>query len=388
MAIGLQPWHVVNAFEWSGYVGIEDLGFIHKPTDTRQHRNYVSGVIEPELYHEWDNGQQSLAFVPFFRWSQHDNHRTHFDIRELTWLKVAESWELRVGFRKVFWGVAESQHLIDIINQTDLVENFDTEDKLGQPMVNLAVIGDWGTLDLFFLTGFRERTFPGAEGRPRFFLPAATSDARFEKNGVEKHLGFAARWSKPIGDWDLGFAHFYGMNRDPSFIPEFDSQQQPRLVPYYEMIHQTSVDVQATKGSWLWKLESMVRSGQGKTYFAGTSGLEYTFFNIQDSSIDLGIVAEYLYDGRGSHALTIFQDDFMLGLRFALNDIQSTELLAGVVFDRTTSAKFYNIEASRRIGDHWKVEMEARFFSGASQQDLAYMFRDDDHFRLEVTYHY
>jgi len=58
---------------------------------------------------------------------------------------------LQVGF----WGVTEFQHLVDIINQTDLVENIDTEDKLGQPMINLALINDWGTVDLFIMPYFR-----------------------------------------------------------------------------------------------------------------------------------------------------------------------------------------------------------------------------------------
>ena len=47
---------------------------------------------------------------------------------------------MRLGLRKVYWGVTESQHLVDVINQTEGVENLDGEDKLGQPMLNLALI--------------------------------------------------------------------------------------------------------------------------------------------------------------------------------------------------------------------------------------------------------
>jgi len=111
-----------SAWEISGYAGIESLGFIHNPMYENQHNHYLSGVIQPEIFHEWDEGRQSFAFVPFYRYSQYDNRRTHFDVRELAWLKAADTWELRVGIRKVFWGVTESLHLVDIINQTDLVE--------------------------------------------------------------------------------------------------------------------------------------------------------------------------------------------------------------------------------------------------------------------------
>jgi hypothetical protein len=193
---------------------------------------------------------------------------------------VADNWELKVGIRKEFWGVSESQHLVDIINQTDLVENSDTEDKLGQPMINLSLVNDWGILDLYLLTGFRERTFAGNEGRLRSIPEIDVGEERYEKHGIEKHMAYAIRWSHSIGDWDLGFSHFYGTSRDPSILVETDEQGVTRLIPYYEMIHQTAADIQITKNNWLWKLESIVRSGQGKAYFAGTGGFEYTFYSV------------------------------------------------------------------------------------------------------------
>ena len=383
----LLPIQTLHAWEVSGLVGIENLTFTQNPLDHRQHNNYISGVIEPEIYHEWDDGKQSLAFVPYFRYSQHDSRRTHFDIRELTWMKVAETWELRVGIRKLFWGVTESQHLINIINQTDLVENTDTEDKLGQPMINLALINDWGTLDLFLLTGFRERTFPGVEGRLRI-LPIDIDNSRFEKSGIERHLAYAFRWSQTIGDWDLGFSHFYGTNRDPMFLPKTDKFGNQSLLPYYEMINQTGLDLQVTKGSWLWKLEAIFRSSKTDDYFASTAGFEYTFFDIYETGLDVSILGEYLYDSRGENFQTLFEDDFLVAMRFAFNDVQSTELLAGIIFDRNSSAKFYNVEASRRFGDSWKLDLEVRFISGIPQNNPVHYISDDDHIRLELSYHF
>lgn len=76
------------------------------------------------------------------------------------------------------------------------------------------------------------------------------------------------------------------------------------------MIHQTGLDLQLTLESVLWTLETIVRSGQGKTYFASTAGFEYSFYNLLGSALDIGIVSEYLYDSRGSHAPVVFQDDF------------------------------------------------------------------------------
>jgi hypothetical protein len=47
-------------------------------------------------------------------------------VRELNWIHQAETWSLLAGVGKVFGSVTESRHLVDIINQTDLVEDIRT----------------------------------------------------------------------------------------------------------------------------------------------------------------------------------------------------------------------------------------------------------------------
>ena len=377
------------AAEWSGFIGIEGRYFTQAPQDPRQfeYENF-SLVVEPEFSQTWDDGRQIFAFVPFVRLDQHDDKRTHFDVRELTWEMAAERWELRLGVRKVFWGVAEFQHLIDIINQTDLVENIDTEDKLGQPMVNVAWINEWGTLDFFVLPYFRERTFPGKEGRLRTLPQVDVEHAQFESDAEALHPDLAVRYSHFIGDWDIGLAHFYGTSREPRLFPATDSSGRLVLVPFYDLIHQTSLDVQVTTGNLLWKFEGYHRRGQGKAFSALVGGFEYSFVGIFHSVMDLGLLGEYHYNDLGRAALTIFEDDIAVGTRLALNDAQSTEALLGLIFDRTTSGKFFNLEASRRIGDNLVAEFQARLFFGQSAQSLAFALTRDDYVELNVSYHF
>ncbi len=380
---------IFSDWELTGKVSFEELGFFHQGLSSYQHQNYLSGSIEPEIYREWDEGKQSFTFSPFFRYSQHDSRRTHFDIRELTWLLSEDNWELRVGFRKVFWGVTEGIHLVDIINQTDFIENTDTEDKFGQPMINLALIRDWGTLDLFILPGFRERSFPGKEGRLRTLPEVSVGDAEFDRHGFEKHMAYAIRWSQVIGDWDIGLSHFYGTSREPIFKPQVSQSGAILLIPFYDLINQSGLELQLTYEDWIVKHEGIVRSGQGKTFYAMSTGIEYTLFDLFSTGLDLGFVAEYMYDTRGSgNFFAPFQDDILTALRFGFNDVQGTEVLAGVMFDRTNHSKFYNIEASRRFGDNVKVNIELRLFSGISNTDPSYSMRDDDHIRMEIAYYY
>ncbi len=367
----------------TGQVSAEVRGFFQAPLMPEQPRATVSAALQPELYFEW--GDHSVLTTPFFRWDQTDAERTRGDIRELLWQYAPGDWELRVGVGRVFWGVTESQHLVDIINQTDLVENLDGEDKLGQPMVNVAFIRPWGTLDLFVLPGFRTRTFPGPAGRPQFPYRVATELAEFESPSERSHVDVAARWAHVLGDVDIGVAHFRGTTREPDFALGTDAADQTVIIPIYDQIDQTSLDLSWVAGNWLWKHELINRAGQGQRFAALTGGFEYTLVGIFDSTTDLGLLAEYSWDERGKLALSPFDNDLFVASRLGFNDVQGTALLSGVLVDLETGGRLINIEGSRRIGDRWRVYLEVRSFIGIPETDFMYGFRVDDYALLEVA---
>lgn len=374
--------------EWSGYISAEWRIFPDEPLDEAQHGDNLSLSFQPEYYREWQNGKQSFRFTPYIRIDGHDKKRSHVDVRELNWTYVGKDTEVLAGIGKVYWGVTESQHLVDIINQTDLVDNPDGEDKLGQPMLKFSFVPEWGDVDLFVLPGFRERTFHSRKGRLRSALPVATADADYADNTGRDHVDFAIRWSKAIGDWDVGFSHFSGTSRDPRFRQSNDSAGRPVLIPVYETIDQTGVDIQATKGDWLWKLEVISRSGQGRRYTASTGGFEYTLYGVFDSAADIGLITEYLYDDRGRASPNIFEDDLFIGARLTLNDAASSELLVGGILDLSNGSRVFSIEGSRRYGDNWKLSIESRFFVNIARDDGLAGLRQDDFVQLELAYYF
>ncbi len=392
LAITVFPSYL-TAGEISGNISVETRLFPQSALSEVQGGNNLSLAFQPEYYLEWSGGYQSFTFVPYYRIDQADDKRTHFDLRELQWQYIARRWEFRAGYRRVFWGVIETYHLVDVINQTDLVENIDFEDKLGQPMLNLAIINDWGTIDLFLLLGFRERTFAGEEGRLRFPLRIDTKKALYESGDEEKHIDFAVRYEHSLSIWDIGISHFIGTNREPSFQLGFDENNSlrftdagdPILVPFYDQINQTSLDLQGTAESGLlFKLEALTRKGIPDRFFAVSGGLEYTFYGIKDSNTDMGILLEYHYDDRDSAATTPFQDDLFIGTRIALNDVQSTDLLVGAIIDINTGGSALVLESTRRIGESWKLEVQIRGFVNANESDPIYGFRKDDMLQIEL----
>jgi hypothetical protein len=375
------------AAEWSGYLAAEGRLFPEKPLFDGQKSRSVSLAAEPEFYHAWEGGS-SFTAVPFLRLDSADSERSHFDLRELFFLWVRDEFEVGLGIRKVFWGVTESQHLVDIINQTDLVEYPDGEDKLGQPMASFSAALEWGTVDLYVMPYFRERTFPGKNGRLRSAWVVDTDRAGYENGLKERHPDVAARYSRTIGDWDIGLSHFRGTGREPTLLPGTDDSGEPVLIPFYVQITQTGLDLSWVAGEWLWKLESIYRTGQEDPFFAWTGGFEYTFVGILGSRMDLGVIGEWLHDTRGRGATTDFENDVMTGLRLAVNDPASTEILIGLIQDLDTPARLVSVEAGRRIGESFKLEVEGVAFAGLKRNDNLYSLRNDDFVQVTLAYYY
>jgi hypothetical protein len=51
--------------EWSGSAGVQSRLFPQSPLFAKQNRIDLSLVLEPEYYHEWRNGKQSVTFRLF-----------------------------------------------------------------------------------------------------------------------------------------------------------------------------------------------------------------------------------------------------------------------------------------------------------------------------------
>ena len=371
--------------EFSGNIGIESRYFFKDALFPEQNENLTGSInFQPEFRYQWNNGNNGFTFIPFARVDSEDDERTHTDIRELYFLGVKDDFEWRIGINKVFWGVAEFQHLVDIINQTDSVENIDGEDKLGQPMLHLSLNKDLGLFEVFLLPYFRERTFAGGDGRLRPSLEIDTDNPIYQSSNEENHIDYALRWSHYVGNFDVGLSWFDGTSREPIFqlAPGHSS-----LVPFYQQIEQAGLDLQYTGDSWLWKLETIHRDDLKESFWAAGGGFEYTFVGIKDSDADLGVLMEYHYDDRDTNQAA-FRNDIFIGTRLAMNDTQSTELLAGIGYDLDDQSRSFRVEASRRIGDSIKVNLEAQYFSQLDSKNPLFDLRQDSHLQLEFVWYF
>ena len=359
-------------------------------------RSRPSGLVAmPQLYVE-DRTGWSFTLSPFYRFDSDDPQRTHADLHEAYALFYGPlgdgQWETRLGVDRAFWGVVESNNLVDIINQVDLVEHPDEKSKLGQPMAYFAYVGNWGTMELFGLPYHRQRTFPGYAGRLR--LPWLVDDGMvsYESDQEDRHVDAAARYSHSVGFLDFGISAFQGTSREPFLAPRIRADGQLALAPHYEQIRQAGLDGQATFDTWLLKLEAIYRSGMSnrlgakEDYASLVLGGEYTFHGLLETAADITVLAEWCYDERGLRATTKFDNDVFLATRLAFNDVQGTELLVSALLGTDHDSRVLTAELTGRLTDRWSLRLEAVALLELDPWDVLYETREDSFVELGVTY--
>ena len=372
----------------SGNIGVESRLFFEENQFSDQLEKFQNSFyIDSELYMSWNEGNDSITVNPFYRVDQKDQQRTHFEIRELSYIHASDDWELRAGIRKEYWGVTEFQHLVDVINQTDSVEDIDGEDKLGQLMLNLSLIKDWGILDIYLMPGFQERTFVGAEGRFRGPLAIDSKNITYESTAKNNHLDLALRWTHTLGAFDIGGYWFKGTNREPVL-----NEKNNVLRQYYRQMEQLGLDIQATVDSYLWKLEVIHRDSSPDNFLAYQAGFEYLSVGFFGDVADLSFLMEYGWDSRGNAVKgsegATYQNDLFFGNRISFNDIGSSEILfaIGRDLDHNTNTVFF--EASSRIADNFRINLDLRIIDTDVTYDPFYYLSNDDHLQFSIDWYF
>jgi len=376
---------------YDGSIEVEQRFFL-KSDDLRElGQGQTSARLSSEIVVEWNKGDDRLVIEPYVRLDAQDDERTHTDLRQFIWSHYGSNYEISAGVGQVFWGVTESQQLVDIINQTDSVENIDGEDNLGQPMIRYNTFGDWGTIDAFILPYFRERTFVGQDSRLNGGLIVNNDRAEYESSREESHIDLAFRYSQTLGDWSIGLSVFDGTSREPDLLRNLNFATG-ETIPFYPQITQYGTDIQLTTGSWLVKLEAIDRSFSDlflEDFAAITAGFEYTIVGVFGSLYDLGLLSEYSWDERGENASSIFQNDLFIGARFVLNDVANSEVLLGVSGDLDNSdSQSVFVEASTRLNNSLTTNIELRYFDSDTPSDLLFRLRNDSFIQVGVEYYF
>jgi hypothetical protein len=131
----------------------------------------------------------------------------------------------------------------------------------------------------------------------------------------------------------------------------------------------------------------LFRAHRDDRFAATVAGLEYTFYQAFDTAADLGVLVEYLRDGRCPAApVTVFDDDIFVGARVAFNESRDSQLLAGAVIDRNHGATAVRFESERRLGERFTLEVESRLFFRTGGDDALRAFARHDYALVRLAW--
>jgi len=401
-----------------------------------QKQVFGSLAINPKVDWYADNRQHTITVELHARDSRPKGNRSYADIREAFYLYAGDGWQVQAGISRVFWGVVESNHLVDIVNQSDILESATGTQKLGQPMFSLGLERTWGNVDFFILPYFRERVFPRGPERFRIGLSGINNalpispvfsdkEVFYQSTDEQHHVDVALRWNHYWGGFDMAVSAFSGTSRETlPILSGFDlsTPADPKAIfsAYYQQMHQLGLELQYLYDGWAFKYESASRWQPSGNHHNIVTGLEYTFSDIAASNVDLGLLVEYLWHNRDaisiekqslkaldtvyatdptiiavlkqqripSNYLSPFNNDIFLGMRFALNNIHTSYFLAGVIVDaddQTTAASF---EGRTRLVDNLNMAINIYLFTHTSKNSAFYAFRKDDQIELKLQWYF
>lgn len=378
---------------WQGNVEVQSRAFFHGPDGAQEDQFQYSYAVTPQFKATASSSDSSITGKLFYRKDFTDDVRTHWDIRELKFDQRFEETTVSVGVDSVFWGKTESQNLVDVINQRDGVEGVFTDEKLGQPMVRVRQVAESGAWEAYYLPYSRQATYAGRHGRLRT-KPGIDGDrAQYREAAKQWYPGMALRWEPNVPEFDMGLSVFHGLSRNPAFAP-IEQNGKPWLAPVYSAITQVGLDVQYVSDQTLYKLEGIYRHGQldltlsERSYAAMTIGLEHTLGGFLQGAGDLGLILEYNRDGLGKRSINALEDDVVLGLRYGLNDVADTSLLATVAVDRLYGSRLYKVELDRRIGQSLKLSGELFVPVLNDDEEFIYGYRRDAVVTTSLTYYW
>ncbi len=358
----LSPWLAVTMLmppassraQWQGAIGLQERVYASALPGPGEARHEPVLVANARRRARFGDGSERVAASASLRAGPGDQG-VLADLDELTLELVRARWTLRAGVSEVFWGVLESRHLVDVINQQAPDPGARGDLKLGQPMVNVAARGFWGTLDLYLLPWFRPRPFTGRAARLWSGQAVASGHAVFDAAAGVQHVDWAARGARAFGAWDVGLSWLAGTDREPGFASMSADAPNAALVPRYDLVRRVSLDVQWTHGLWLGKLEAVTSNPSPGRYVALGLGVEYAPADYVSAFV------EFLYDGRASAATTSFEHDLCIGARLLHRDGDLG--LRGSV-DRVSGNATLGIETVRRLSNSLAVTLEATAFLG------------------------
>ncbi len=355
-----------------GEVRIESRQF---ENDNKTHtKDYNLGIFTRlKIRAEHGNWKEFVKMVA--RADNYDPSRSIFFFEEAYVQYTNGGFGLTLGSQTITWSATEAFHPADIINSRNFDSNLENAEKIGEPMLTLAYAGGDSKISLMFMPMLIKPVLPAMSNRLSFSNDFPTLKPQLiNRNGKvaesEFETQYAARFEHTFSDADISLHYVDHIDRSTPII---------RITPFgvapiYLPVKQIGGTFQMVAGDWVYKAEvgnrsymSFENSAFGKLNIPDHTqvafGVEYGWA--------IGSGAEIAWVLEGQHLLgitkeeragiSIFQNDILFGMRFALNDIYNQEYFISAIHDlERESENLLNLDYKRRVSDMWTMNLGIR----------------------------
>ena len=201
-----------------------------------------------------------MTFNPYLRYDTVDRGRSIFDLHELKVSGGGQRWHVKAGYDVEFWGVMEFVNPVNVLNQTDVTEDFLSKRKLGSPDGGLDATGKFGTIDCLRLDRLPADAV-SATGRQAAAGRPIDQDEASLWLGKRPHAagGCGPVFAEHATTCIVGVSHFYGYAREPEMRSRSTAQGAPFLARPTTWSIRRGVELQVTFGNVILKSEDVFR---------------------------------------------------------------------------------------------------------------------------------
>ena len=311
---------------------------------------------------------------------------------------VEQDLRITGGREVVFWGALEVYNPVDVINIQNLSRDPFEVFKIGSYLISLGKYFENSEIELLSTLYEQDQPFPGKESPYYIFPPFLTYDENLITEESRTRPTVYLKYSGSTDtvyplDYALILSNGYDHQRFITLVGDGILRQNAYIASKF-LTFDTLV-VNAT----LLKLEASYTDVKDVSfisdYYQVGAGIEHTLEQIY-RGWDIGLISEYyLYktiDKEKFDDLRLFQsfqNDLFLGFRLTFNDMASSEIVGGGIFDLEYDGEYSLFaEFKTRVFDRFTISADIRKITPNSEGIPTLYALIGDHLRITLTVKY
>lgn len=369
---------VFAEIETKNYLGYENKTYIKNNKNKTNLNSALTFQSEIKYFFKENQIYLKLDALKDFK----DKKRNFLNLTELFYSRAFENFDFNIGKKVIFLGSLEAYNIVDIFNRQNYQKDFLNTHKKGSFMINVNYFFENDSNLKLYIKNFEENIkFPNSSS-PYYPFSDNNYCKKVEFSTNNEEPSFMGTYSATYDDEiiaDTTFGLFYGYDENILF-----KKTKNKVNPYLFQSAKFFTYDTFLINDVLYKLEAsltkVIDDGIFKinNYYQIGFGGEYTFEQIYKNH-NLGIILEYY---KSNFVKINFNNDLFFGLRYSLNDKDSSEFLGGFAKDIESKDKIMYAKYSGRLTDSLNMSADIRYIKNSTFLD--------EHLRIgcEIKYYF